>query len=80
VLAAAGHNFGLLLRWLERFVCALIRALLGMDTRRTISFPVVSMNPLDIAPELTIGDLARGSPAETAKRSSLTVTRSAHRT
>jgi hypothetical protein len=32
---------------------------LGMDPRRTISFPVVSMNPLDIAQELTIGDLAR---------------------
>jgi hypothetical protein len=32
---------------------------LGMDARRTISFPVVSMNPLDIAQELTIGDLAR---------------------
>ena len=27
--------------------------------RVTISFPVVSMNPLDIAQELTIGDLAR---------------------
>jgi hypothetical protein len=32
---------------------------LGMDARRPISFPVVSMNPLDIAQELTIGDLAR---------------------
>jgi transposase, IS5 family len=28
VLAAAGYNFGLLLRWLERLLCALIRALL----------------------------------------------------
>src|SRR5271165_6261150 len=28
VLAAAGYNFGLLLRWLERLLCALLRALL----------------------------------------------------
>ncbi len=34
-------------------------AQLGMDARRTISFPVVSMNSLDIAQEFTIGDLAR---------------------
>jgi hypothetical protein len=32
---------------------------LGMDTRRTISFPVASMNSLNIAQELTIGDLTR---------------------
>jgi hypothetical protein len=31
----------------------------SMDAWRTISFPVVSMNPLDIAEELTIGNLAR---------------------
>ena len=29
VLAAAGYNFSLLLRWLKRFLCALIRALLA---------------------------------------------------
>ena len=29
VLAAAGYNFGLLLRWLERLLRALIRALLA---------------------------------------------------
>jgi hypothetical protein len=29
VLAAAGYNFGLLLRWLERLLCALLRALLA---------------------------------------------------
>jgi hypothetical protein len=28
-LAAAGYNFGLLLRWLERVLCALLRALLA---------------------------------------------------
>jgi IS5 family transposase len=27
VLAAAGYNFGLLLRWLERLLCALIASL-----------------------------------------------------
>jgi hypothetical protein len=32
---------------------------LGMDARRTVPFPMVSMNPLDIAQEFTIGDLAR---------------------
>ena len=32
---------------------------LGMDARRAVSAPVVSMNPLDIAQEFTIGDLAR---------------------
>jgi hypothetical protein len=31
---------------------------LGMDARRAVSSPVVSMNPLDIAQERTIGDLA----------------------
>jgi len=30
---------------------------LGMDARRTISFPVVSMNPLDIAQEPTMAIL-----------------------
>jgi hypothetical protein len=39
---------------------------LGLDARRTISLPVVSMNLLDIAQELSIGDLAQarrpGSP------------------
>jgi hypothetical protein len=28
-LLAAGYNFGLLLRWLERLLCALLRALLA---------------------------------------------------
>jgi len=32
---------------------------LGMDARRAISFPMASMNALDIAQEPTIGDLAR---------------------
>jgi hypothetical protein len=32
---------------------------LGMDARRAVSSPMVSMNPLDIAQEFTIGDLAR---------------------
>jgi hypothetical protein len=32
---------------------------LSMNARRAISFPVASMNPPDIAQELTIGDLAR---------------------
>jgi hypothetical protein len=27
--AAAGYNFGLLLRWLERLLCALMRMLLA---------------------------------------------------
>jgi IS5 family transposase len=29
VLAAAGYNFSLLLRWLKRLLCALIRTLLA---------------------------------------------------
>src|SRR6266851_2873468 len=32
---------------------------LGMDVRRAVSSPMVSMNPLDIAQEFTMGDLAR---------------------
>jgi hypothetical protein len=31
---------------------------LGMDARRTVSFSIVGMKPLDIAQEFTIGDLA----------------------
>jgi hypothetical protein len=30
----------------------------GMDARRTVSLPMVSMNALDIAQQPTIGDLA----------------------
>jgi transposase, IS5 family len=33
VLAAAGYNFSLLLRWLARLLCALIRALLATPPR-----------------------------------------------
>jgi len=33
VLAAAGYNFSLLLRWLERLLRALIRALLALTLR-----------------------------------------------
>jgi hypothetical protein len=31
----------------------------GMDARRTVSFPVLRMNPLDIDQQLAIGDRAR---------------------
>jgi IS5 family transposase len=37
VLAAAGYNFGLLLRWLERLLCALIAMLVNADPRRQIA-------------------------------------------
>jgi transposase, IS5 family len=37
VLAAAGYNFGLLLRWLERLLCALIRALVTAPPRVQIA-------------------------------------------
>jgi IS5 family transposase len=37
VLAAAGYNFSLLLRWLERLLCALIRALLAAPQRAQIT-------------------------------------------
>jgi hypothetical protein len=32
---------------------------LGMDSRHAVSFPMVSMNALDIAHQRAIGDLAR---------------------
>jgi hypothetical protein len=53
---------------------------LGMDARRAISFPMASMNALDIAPGAHDRRSCAGSLAVTAKRSSLTATRSAHRT
>ena len=37
VLAAAGYNFSLLLRWLARLLCALIRALLAAPQRAQIT-------------------------------------------
>jgi transposase, IS5 family len=37
VLAAAGYNFGLLLRWLERFLRALITMLVYSDPRAQIA-------------------------------------------
>jgi IS5 family transposase len=37
VLAAAGYNFGLLLRWLERLLRALIQALLAAPARFQIA-------------------------------------------
>jgi len=37
VLAAAGYNFGLLLRWLARLLCALVQALLTVPQRVQIA-------------------------------------------
>ena len=37
VLAAAGYNFGLLLRWLERLLRALIAVLVSSDPRTQIA-------------------------------------------
>ena len=37
VLAAAGYNFGLLLRWLARLLCALTRALLAAPREAEIT-------------------------------------------
>ena len=33
-------------------------AQLGMDARRSISFPVLGMNPPDVDQQLAVGDLA----------------------
>jgi hypothetical protein len=49
----------------------------GVDARRSVSFPVLCMNPPDVDQQRAIGNLAQAPPAVIATRSSPTATRSA---